>query len=174
VFLILTGGLIGKYLLGTRPWRWVALFVLLAAPMFFVQRQLFAATPHIEAPGLRCENPWVEAFDWIRDHTPEDAYFAIDADAGGPAEAHGFRALAERSMLADNGKDGGVVSMFPALADEWQRQLASQNNWRNFGLADFARLKQERCVTWVVVSAPGLAELDCHYRNRQLAVCEIP
>ena len=173
VFLILTGGLIGKYLLGTRPWRWAALFLLLSAPMFFVQRQLFAATPHLEIPGVKSHNPWIEAFNWIRTNTPEDAFFAVDPEYGRSADEHGFRALAERSMLADDGKDGGAVSMFPGLAEEWRKQLAVQRNWRHFGSSDFARLERDRGVTWVVLPAPGLRELACPYHNSELAVCRL-
>jgi len=37
-------------------------------------------------------------------------------------DTHGFRAIAQRSMIADAGKDSGAVSMFPPLADEWYQQ----------------------------------------------------
>jgi len=174
VFLILLGGLAAKYLPGHRTWQWAAFFVLLSAPMFFVQRQLFAATPHVEILGMQSDNPWVRAFEWIRNNTPEDAFFAIDPEYARSADEHGFRALAQRSMLADDGKDGGAVSMFPALAEEWQRQLAEQSNWNRWGPADLARLRRDRGVTWVVLSSPGLRELECPYRNQQLAVCQIP
>ncbi len=174
VFLILAGGLIGKHLLGSRPWRWVAFFIILSAPMFFVQRQLFAATPHLEMPGVKSHNSWVKAFNWIRKNTPEDAFFAIDPEYARSADEQGFRALAERSMLADAGKDGGAVSMFPALAEEWQKQLAVQRNWKHFHYADFVRLERDRGVSWLVIPAPGLRELACPYRNDQLAVCRLP
>jgi hypothetical protein len=173
VFLVLAGGLVGKYLLVSRPWRWMAFFLLLSAPMFCVQRQLFAATPHLEIPGVKSDNPWVEAFDWIRWNTPDDAFFAIDPEYSRSDDEQGFRALAQRSMLADDGKDGGAVSMFPALAEEWQSQLAMQRNWRYFGTADLARLRRDHGVTWVVLPSPGRRELSCPYRNSQLAVCRL-
>jgi hypothetical protein len=174
VFLVLAGGLVGKYLLGSQPWRWLVFFLLLSTPMFFVQRQLFAATPHLEIPGVKSENPWVKAFEWIRRNTPDDAFFAIDPEYARSDDEQGFRALAQRSMLADDGKDGGAVSMFPALAEEWQSQLARQRNWKHFGSADLARLGRDDGVTWVVLPAPGPPELTCPYRNRQLAVCKLP
>jgi hypothetical protein len=174
VFLVLAGGLIGKHLLVSRPWRWVAFFLLLSAPMFFVQRQLFAATPHLEIPGVRSDNPWVKAFQWIQTNTPVDAFFAIDPEYAKSADEQGFRALAERSMLADDGKDGGAVSMFPALAEEWQRQLAVQRNWRHFAFVDFARLERDGGVTWLVLPAPAPRDLVCPYRSDQLVVCQVP
>jgi hypothetical protein len=173
VFLIIAGGLTGKYLLGFRPWRWVAFFLVLGAPMFFVQRSLFAATPHLEIPGVQSDNPWVEAFRWIRLNTPDDAFFAIDPEYSRSDDEQGFRALAQRSMLADDGKDGGAVSMFPALAEEWQNQLAIQRNWNHFGSADLARLGRDRGVTWVVLPAPGLPDLTCPHHNLKLAVCRL-
>jgi hypothetical protein len=116
----------------------------------------------------------MNAFDWIRTNTPEDAFFAIDPEYAKLADEQGFRARAERSMLADDGKDGGAVSMFPELAEEWQRQLAVQRNWRHFGMADFARLGRDRGVTWLVLPAPGFKELQCPYQNPLLAVCRLP
>ena len=52
IFMALVGGAyIGRYLLKARPARW-ALFLLIAyAPMFYVQRHVFAASPHLELPG---------------------------------------------------------------------------------------------------------------------------
>jgi hypothetical protein len=38
VFFVLLGGLIGEYALQTRVWRWLGLFVPLAASMWFVQQ----------------------------------------------------------------------------------------------------------------------------------------
>ena len=175
VMLLVGGGLLGSSILKNRVWRWAVLFVPLCAGMFLAQRQLFASSDHLELPGLRARNSWVRAFSWVRWNTPTDAYFALDPDyADLPGEdQHGFRVLARRSMLADDGKDGGAVSMFPSIASEWQRQLNEERNWRNFGVADFERLKQQEGVGWTVIRQPGIVGLRCVYENEAVKVCRI-
>ena len=67
------------------------------------------------------------AFAWIGRNTPKDAVFAMDAQyITKPGEdAQSFRAIAERSVLPDFSKDGGVVTNKPELAAEWlQGQVA--------------------------------------------------
>jgi hypothetical protein len=172
---VFAGGLLAEFWLHDRVWRWLILFGPLCAGMWFSQRALFPATPHLEWPGSRTSNEWVQAFFWIRDHTPGDAYFALDPDHMElPGEdQHGFRAIAERSMLADRIKDSGAVTMFPALAETWQTQVRAQSGWKNLQARDFQRLKQEFGVNWVVVEQPGVAGLDCPYRNDRLSVCRL-
>jgi hypothetical protein len=46
-------------------------------------------------------------------------------------DQHGFRAIAQRSALADAVKDSGAASMFPALAAPWTEQLNAQKGWEN-------------------------------------------
>ena len=55
---------------------------------------------------------------WIGRNTPKDAVFAIDAKYITKAgeDAQGFRAIAERSVLPDYSKDGGVVTNKPELS----------------------------------------------------------
>src|SRR5262249_47571149 len=72
------GGFLAKFVLRTQVVRWALLFVPLCFGMWYAQRQLFPSTPHLEWPWLTPRNPWVEAFQWIRLNTPEDAYFALD------------------------------------------------------------------------------------------------
>jgi hypothetical protein len=117
----------------------------------------------------------VQAFEWIRTNTPEDAYFAMNPLAMQmPGEdEHGFRAIAERSLLADRVKDSGAVSMFPALAQEWQEQVNAQREWTKFQLADFQKLKARYKITWVVVEQPGVTGLACPYENWRVRVCRI-
>src|SRR4029077_2859219 len=119
------------------------LFIPLCAGMVLAQRATFPATPYVEWPGLATSNPWVQAFEWIRTNTPENAYFAMDPNAMQLADEdeHGFRAIAQRSLLAYNVKESGAVSMFPALAEEWQGQVVAQRGWKGFQLADFQKLK---------------------------------
>jgi hypothetical protein len=172
---IIAGGLLAEYVLQRHVWRWLVLFVPLCAGMFYAQRMVFPATPHLELPGRASPNPWVQAFLWIKQNTPVDAYFALNpkhmAVAG--EDQHGFRALSERSMLADNVKDSGAVTMFPKLAETWKEQTMAQAGWKNFGKLDIERLKQVYGISWVVLETPSDAELECPYRNAKLEVCRI-
>ena len=177
VFLTLfAGAYLGKYVLRARVWRWAILLILAYGGMFFAQRQIFASTPHIELPYATPENPWLQAFAWVRANTPEDAYFALDpnylADPG--EDYHSFRALAERSVLADRIKDTSVISKVPEIGPAWLAQTEAQAGWNHFQLADFERLKSGFGVNWVVVRYPNPAGLDCRWHNAQLAVCRVP
>ena len=85
-------------------------------------------------PGTRLTNPWLQAFAWIRINTPTDAYFAMDPhylEAPGE-DYHSFRALAERSQLADAVKDTAVVTQVPELGPAWEKQVDAQAGWRKF------------------------------------------
>jgi hypothetical protein len=174
LFILLTGGLLGRYVLRSHALRWAILFVPLCAGMFYAQRVEFAGNAHVAWPGRAATNPWVEAFDWVRQHTPRNALFALDPRyMERPGEGfQGFRGLAERSMLADGTKDPPVA--FPDLAYQWKLEVAGREHWNRFGPADFARLRKVYGVTWVVVETPSLAGLDCPYRNRAVAVCRTP
>jgi len=159
-----------------RVWRWLVLFVPLCTGMFLAQRSLFPASAHVEWPGVAPKNPWEQAFVWIRQNTPIDALFALDPDYMRiPGEDQtGFRCLAERSRLADDGKDNGVVSMFPPLAEEWWAQVMAQTPWASLSARDFSRLKDTYGVSWVVVQQPGVAGLGCVYQNSAVQICRIP
>jgi hypothetical protein len=169
------GGLLGKFVLKRQAWRWAALFVPLCAGMAYAQQQISPATAHLELPGRASGNPWVQAFEWIRANTPEDAYFALNPKhmALPGEDQHGFRAIAQRSMLADSVKDSGAASMFPALAGKWREQAKAQEGWEKFQYQDFLRLNQRYGIDWVVVERPGAAGLACPYANELLLVCRI-
>jgi hypothetical protein len=156
-------------------WRWAVLFVPLCGGMWYAQRQLFPSTPHLEWPSADPQNDWVRAFLWIRQNTPLDAYFALDPDhmALDGEDQHGFRVIAERSRLADNVKDSGVVTMFPKLANTWQDQTQALHGWKSFQKADFENLKRAYGVNWVVLQNPGVAGLTCPYQERSLSVCQV-
>jgi hypothetical protein len=90
----------------------------------------------------------------------------------------GFRALAERSVLADFEKDGGMAARVPRLAPRWLKQVTALNGWRNFQLADFQRLKNDFAVTWVVLSREDAlfsapAGMICPYENQDVKVCRL-
>ena len=175
IFFILLGGLIGEYALRKSAWRWAALFVPLALGMVLLQRSVYPASPHVEWPGANNGNTWMSAFFWIRQHTPKDALFATDPNymARPGEDAHGFRAVAERSVLADFVKDSGAVSLFPRLAAEWQNQVAAARGLDRFEPVDFQRLAGRYPVTWILTTQPGPPGLVCPYENRELAVCRL-
>ncbi len=175
VLVVAGGGLVGQYVLQRQVWRWLALFVPLGFGMYFAQRQVFPASAHIEWPWAQPRNQWAQAFEWIRGNTPVDALFALDPrhmELPGEDE-NGFRARAERSMLADLVKDKGACSMFPPLSVKWAEQIADQRNWKQFGKDDFERLRQKYGVSWVVVEQPGPAGLECPYENSAVRVCRV-
>ena len=175
LFVLLAGGLLGQKLLRTNRLRWAALFLPLAAVMFFAQRQTYPASAHLEFPGTVPSNPWLQAFRWIRSNTPVTSFFAI-----GPRymerpgeDFHSFRALAERSVLADSTKDASVVTQVPGLAPQWLEQVEAQSGWERFGAQDFERLHARFGVDWLVLEQPGVLGLDCPYQNEKLEVCRI-
>jgi hypothetical protein len=172
---VFAGGFLADSALRNHVWRWAALFVPLCAGMWFAQRQIFPATPHLEWPGAAPRNPWAEAFVWISQHTPKDAYFALDPNymALPGEDQHGFRAIAERSRLADKVKDSGAVTMFPALAENWSKQVHELDAWKNFKASDFRPLKTDFGVDWVVLQNPGGSGLNCPFRNQSVLVCRI-
>jgi hypothetical protein len=173
---VLVGGALAEWVLRDRLWRWLALFLPLCAGMAYAQHEVFPATPHLELPGLAPRNAWVQAFLWIRANTPQDALFALHPRHMSlpGADQHGFRALAERSRLADSVKDSGVVSMFASAAETWRQQVRAQQDWKNFRATDFRRLRESYGVSWVVVErGPQTAGLSCPYRNQAVAVCKI-
>jgi hypothetical protein len=177
VFMVLIGGcLLGKHFLKASTLRWAAFLIIVNTGMFASQRVLFHGSPHLELPRSRSNNPWLESFAWIRSNTPIDAYFAMDPNyLSTPGEDHhSFRALAERSQLADMVKDPAVVSQVPDLGPDWEAQVNATANWRHFHLQDFQRLKTAFGVDWALVSYPAPAGLQCKWHNARLAVCAIP
>jgi hypothetical protein len=76
--------------------------------------------------------------------------------------------------LADAHKDAAVVGQVPQLAPAWERQVAAQDEWQNFKLADFERLKTDFGVDQVLVKYPQPVGLPCQWHNDSLAVCRVP
>jgi hypothetical protein len=176
LFFLILGGLLGRYALGHHVYRWVLLFVPLGAGMFYEQRQMFPATEHVELPGNESRNAWLQSFAWIRQNTPVDSLFALDPHyVELPGEDyHGFRALAERSALADYDKDAGMAARVPRLAPRWLKEVNAQSGWQSFHAADFERLKNTFGVTWVILSARDApAGMTCPYQHQQLRVCRL-
>jgi hypothetical protein len=173
---LVAGGLLGRFLLKGRAWRWVVYLLVFNGSMFLVQWELIDDGAHLELPAMASANPWLQAFDWVRQNTPQDAYFALDPQyLAAPGEGfHSFRALAERSQLSDGIKDAAVVTQVPTLASAWQQQQSSQAGWTHLQLADFERVKEKFGVDWVLVAYPAAAGLGCRWHNDALTVCRIP
>lgn len=177
VFILFLAGVIGEYVAEKRIWVIPALCLPLAVGMFLVQRATFPNSQHIEWPGQKASpNDWVNALLWIRQNTPQNAVFAVDSRyfllPG--VDVHGFRAIAGRAALADYFKDGGAVSIFPALAPEWKKMANDTYGLNHFKLADFERLAREYPVGWTVIHGPGPAGMQCPYEQRGYSVCRIP
>jgi len=175
---LLSGGLLGQFVLRKRALLWVLLFVPLALAMFYAQRQLYPTSSHVEQPGAKTTNTWLEAYEWTRLNTPVDAYFALDPNYLDAPEndMHGFRALAERSVMADYIKDSGVALLFPAVAERWRNEVHARSNWKQFHRSDFERLHHDFGVDWVLISAshPAAGELVCPYQNQSVRICRLP
>jgi hypothetical protein len=171
---LIGGGLIGKHVLKRKAWRWAVLFIPLSAGMFWAQRQSFPASAHLEIGHAAQRNPWVQAFSWVRENTPKDAYFALGPKfyAVPGEDWHSFRAIAERSHLADALKDPSVSTQVPRLAPRWHRESHAQDGWEKFQKSDFERLKLDFGVTWVVLDR-DVAGLRCPYARRGIRVCAI-
>ena len=176
LFMLTAGCMLGKFVLKQSVWRWAVFLLVANGCMFAWQRAEFSDSQHLELPGRQPANAWLQAFGWIKGHTPEEAFFAVDPhymEAPGE-DYHSFRALAERSQLADAVKDAAVVTMVPELGPVWERQVQAEEGWSRFKLADFEGLKTQFGVDWVLVSYPEPEGLACHWHNRVLAVCQIP
>ena len=177
VFVLLLAGVCGEYLAKGRKWVPFALFLPLAIGMFFVSRATYPNSPQIELPSQTSSNPWVNTLLWIRHNTPADAVFAVDSryfkDAA--VDVHGFRAISERSALADYYKDGGVVTLFPDLADEWKEMSNATYGLNRFTLAQFRTLRREYPeVSWTVIHGTAPTGLNCPYEGDSYSVCRMP
>jgi hypothetical protein len=173
---LLAGAALGEFFLGRKVARWLLVFVPLAALNGYAQRIRYPATRNLELPWTQPSSPWLQAFAWVRLNTPKDAVFAMDPrylDLPGE-DHHSFRALAERSSLADTLKDAAVVTQVPALSAIWLAQRNEQAGWRTWTTSDFRRLAQETPVRWVLVTPKHAVGMHCPYRNEAVSVCRIP
>jgi hypothetical protein len=177
VFVLLLTGVAGEYLAKNRKWVPAVLFVPLGLGMYLVARATYPNSPHIEVPSQASSNPWINALMWIRHNTPKDAVFAVDSRyfKEDVVDVHGFRANSERSALGDYYKDGGVVSLFPELADEWKQMSDATYGLNRFSPSDFRNLKRAYPeVSWTVIHGSAPAGLDCPYQKNSYSVCRMP
>jgi hypothetical protein len=183
VMTIMLGAALGERLLRRRPLRWVLAFSLLTTVMVIVERRTFPASRHLELPDVPAWNAstdsgnrFEQAFVWIRTNTPKDAVFAMDAQyITKPGEdAQGFRAIAERSVLPDYSKDGGVITNMPELAAAWlQGQIAQAGLNTESDDQRLAALKPMG-VTWVVLQRNSVTGFRCEFANEAVKVCRLP
>jgi len=177
VFILLLAGVAGEYLAKDRPWVVAAICLPLAAGMFFVSRQTYPNSPQIELPCTTSRNPWLNALLWVRQNTPVNAVFAVDAGylKDDLSDTHGFRAISERSSLSDYFKDGGAASLFPALADKWQQRSNATHGLNGFSTAQFRGLKEEfPAASWTVIHGPAPTGMSCPYQQQNYSVCHLP
>jgi hypothetical protein len=177
IFMVFLGGVIGEFVAKDRLWVLTALFLPLAAGMFYVAQQTYPRSAHIESPWMKTSsNPWLNTLFWVRQNTPEDAVFAVDSRyfLDPNVDVHGFRANSERAALADYFKDGGVVAIFPALAPEWKQMTNATYGLDHFSKDDFELLARQYPVTWTVIHGAAPDGMECPYQQRGYAVCKIP
>jgi hypothetical protein len=174
-FLIIAGGLAGEFILKRRLWAWALTFGGLACLMFLVQQDLFSHSDHTDWPGQAPRNQWAQAFLWVKANTPQNAVFALDPKYMElPGEdAYGFRAWAERSVLAEDQKDPGAATVFPELAPKWQEQVTAQRGIEKFSGEQFETLRRRFGAGWVLLPSTANVGLDCPFRNSAAAVCRI-
>jgi hypothetical protein len=144
--------------------------------MSYLSHEPYPNSPQVEFPSATSSNAWVNALLWVRENTPQDAVFAVDShyflDAGG--DLHGFRAISERSSLADYQKDGGVVFLFPTLAGEWKQMSNATYGLNHFQAPEFRWLQQQYpAVSWTIVHGAAPKEMNCPYQQRGYAVCRL-
>jgi hypothetical protein len=177
VMVLMLGAKLGTRVLDRSGWRWCVAIALLGGIMFATSRSAYPDSSHIEFPWTAPRNPWVQAFLWIRDNTPKDAFFALDADyINAPGEdAQCFRAIAERSALPDYSKDGGEASIAPDLTPAWKTGQSAQQRLSSPSMTDAQRLSVliPLGVSWVVLQPSANTNLDCPYKNSAVSVCRL-
>jgi hypothetical protein len=175
IFFLLLGSVLGEFILPRRTVAWVLCFGAIGAIMLTVQLRTYPDLAHIEWPWSTPQNPWEQAFLWIRSNTPDNSFFALDPRYQSlPSESTlGFSAVAERSALPDWSKDGGVAAIYPQIAPEWFAEAQAENNWDQW--SDEQRLQHlaPYHVDWVVLSTARPTQLPCPYQNALVRVCQL-
>lgn len=175
ILFLMLGGLLGQYWLKQVRWRWAASLAAISAGLFAVQLAAYPASRHFEVPWDGGQNGWVQAFHWVRENTPGNAFFAMDSRyITLPGEdGHVFRAMAERSSLAGYDKEGGAAAVFPQLADTWMAQQTAETGLDT--LSDRDRMVRLRPfgVTWLLLPRTARTSLPCPYKNDAVMVCRM-
>ena len=174
VTFLFVGAALDLHVLRLRAYGRPLFFAAITVAVLLLQPS-FPSSPRIEWPWRAPGNPWAQAFRWARDHTPTDALFALDPFymRRTTADTHSFRALAQRSMLAEAVHDLAPAAMDPALGSRWMRESEDLAGWQHFTTDDLTRLADKYGVGWVVVAQPHLPGLTCPYENADAAVCRV-
>ncbi len=175
--LLALGACLARLVLRDVWWRWALAILILSAPLVFSARLVFAHSSHLELPAHRIidadRNEWVAAFRWIRQNTPVDSFFALDANyISDPEEdAQSFRAISERSVLPDYSKDGGETAVNTELGEAWQRGVDAQRSLSTED--DLARHQalDPLGVNWMVLRSEAKTLSKCPYDNGTVKVC---
>ncbi len=176
LFFLLLGSLLGQYVFRRDWWLGVAGFSLIAGIMFTAQLFIYPSLRHIEWPWSTTQNPWEQAFLWVRANTPRDAYFALDPhyQSQPHEDTVGFRAMAQRSVLPDWGKDGGVAAIDPALAQQWWKEVTATESFPQWIDPQRIRMLTPYGVNWILLSASASTHFACPYQNSAVKVCRLP
>jgi len=176
LFFLLLGSVLGQYILRGRLWAWTACFAVIAGIMLTAQIYIYPSLAHVEWPWTQSQNPWEQSFLWIRNNTPRNALFALDPhyQQQPQEDTLGFRAVAQRSVLADWNKDGGVAAIYPAVAQEWWDQVTTTQDFSLW--TDKLRIQAlaPYRVTWIVLPRESPTQFACPYVNSAVQVCELP
>jgi hypothetical protein len=175
-FMILGAGLAHATFNRRRWWIGATVLGLTALSMLLTQHYAYPSLQHVEWPWVQPANPWEQAFLWIRKNAPGNAFFAIDPEyQSQPAEdTLGFRAMAERSVMADRSKDGGIAAIDPALARRWQQQTQATRGFSHWNDAERVSHLAPWGVTWILLPATATTHFACPYRNIAVMVCQLP
>ncbi len=175
VMILVLGATLAEYLLKKSTWRWATLIAVASAPMYVAQRAIAPASLHLELPWRTPQNPWVQAFLWIRGNTPTDAFFAMEPHyiTTDGEDAQSFRAIAERSTLPDYSKDGGEASITPQLTAAWATGQSLQASIEH--QSDAARLSTLAPVgvDWIILRTTSQTAFNCPYHNAVVKVCRL-
>ena len=176
VMFTVLGGLFGERVLRGSVWRWTLAMVAVGGLMVWVQQQTYPASGHFELPGTAVRNGWERAFLWVRENTPKDALFGLDADyVKAPGEdAQGFRAVAERSALPDYSKDGGQAAIRPELTESWIVGQRAQTGLTEATDEERVQALGALGATWVVMRREGVTGFACPYERERVKVCRLP
>lgn len=176
LFFLAIGGLLGEYVLQRQLWRWLTCFATIAIAMCFFQLRAYPSLQHVEWPWSRPSDPWEQAFLWIRNNTPESAYFALDPyyQTLAGEDTIGFRAMTERSVLPDWNKDGGIAAIDPSLADQWWGEVHKTESFANWGDQQRIRVLKSLGANWIVLPGSASTQFACPYRNSTVRVCQLP
>lgn len=175
IMLVMLGAFIGAEFLHRKLWRWACFIVVSGSSMFYVQTQTYPHSAHLEFPWNHSTNGWQQAFLWIREHTPNNALFALDATyiSAAGEDSQNFRAMAERSALPDSSKDGGLAAIAPELASEWSYGESLQRHLDRGSDLNRVNKLAPLAVTWVVLSSHAETAFPCPFQNQSVKVCRV-